>query len=65
VIAVGYGRRVHEAAEAYLGATIRVRWRKRGGFALRLLRGDVEQEHDFLPPPAKLTSKAVEWATTR
>jgi transposase len=66
VVAVGHGRRVHEAGDApCFGTAVRVRWRK------RLWRcpepacsvGTFSEQHPFLPARAKLTSRAVVWAT--
>jgi transposase len=66
VVAVGHGRRVHEAADApCFGTPVRVRWRKRiwccpePACAVRTF----SEEHDFLPSRAKLTTRAVAWAT--
>jgi transposase len=65
VVAVGHGRRVHEAGDApCFGTPTRVRWRK------RLWRcpepscplGTFSEQHDFLPPRAKLTTRAIAWA---
>jgi transposase len=66
VVAVGHGRRVHEAGDApCFGTPARVRWRK------RVWRcpdsscpvGTFSEQHDFLPARAKLTTRAIVWAT--
>jgi transposase len=66
VVAIGHGRRMHEAGDApCFGTPVRVRWRK------RIWRcpepscpvGTFSEQHDFLPPRAKLTVRAVTWAT--
>jgi transposase len=66
VVAVGHGRRVHEAGDApCFGMPVRLRWRK------RIWRcpepacpvGTFSEQHPFLPARAKLTTRAVAWAT--
>jgi transposase len=67
VVAVGHGRHVQALHDApSFGTPVRVRWRKR----IRRCpepscrRGTWTEEHDFAPPRAKLTSRAVEWAVS-
>jgi transposase len=66
VVAVGHGRRVHQAADApSFGTPVRLRWRK------RIWRcpepsypvATFSERHPFLPARAKLTTRAVGWAT--
>lgn len=66
VVAVGHGRRVHVAADApAFGVPVLVRWRKRVWRCPEPLcdRGTFSERHDFLAPRAKLTTRAVHWAT--
>ncbi len=66
VVAVEHGRRVHEAADApCFGVATRVRWRKRIWRCAEVScpRGTFSEKHPFLAAPAKLTSRAVAWAT--
>ena len=66
VVAVGHGRRVHEAADApCFGVATRVRWRKRIWHCREVScpRGTFSEEHPFLAARAKLTARAVGWAT--
>src|SRR4051812_8030068 len=66
VVAVGHGRRVHEAGDApCLGTPVRLRWRKR---VWRCPEpscpvGTFSEQHEVLPARAKLTTRAVRWAT--
>ncbi len=65
-VAVGHGRRVHEAADApCLGARVLVRWRKRLWRCREpaCSQQTFSEEHPFLAPRAKLTTRAVGWAT--
>ncbi len=66
VVAVEHGRRVHEAADApCFGVATRVRWRKRIWRCAEVScpRGTFSEKHPFLAARAKLTSRAVAWAT--
>jgi len=66
VVAIGHGRRVHEAADApCLGVPVRLRWRKR---IWRCTQPQCpvrtfSETHAFLAPRAKLTARAIGWAT--
>jgi transposase len=66
VLAVGHGRRRHEAADApCLGIPVRVVWLKR---IWRCVHSDCTVEtfseaHELIAPRAKLTSRAIGWAT--
>lgn len=67
VVAAGHGRHVQVPYHApYFGTPVRVRWRKRSGAAPNpsCRRGTWTEGHDFAPPRAKLTSRAVEWAVS-
>jgi len=66
VVAVGHGRRVHEVADApCFGVPTLVRWRK------RIFRcadpacevGTFSERHALAAPRAKLTRRAISWAT--
>jgi transposase len=66
VVAVGHGRRVHAAADApCFGATTVVRWRRRvwrcpdPGCPV----GTFSERHELIAPRARLTRRAVRWAT--
>ena len=66
VVAVGHGRRLHEAADApCFGVPTRVRWRKRVWRCPEpaCARGTFSEEHPLLAPRAKLTTRAIGWAT--
>jgi transposase len=66
VVATGHGRRVHEAADApCFGAVTVVRWRKRIWRCLEPACPVVtfSEQHELIAPRAKLTSRAVAWAT--
>lgn len=65
VVAVGHGRRVHEAADApCFAATTIVRWRKRIWRCPEPACPVVtfSERHEMLAPRAKLTRRAVAWA---
>jgi transposase len=66
VVAVGHGRRVHELADAPCFRTpVRLRWVKRI-WRCREPTCPVRtcsETHDLAPPRAKLTARAVAWAT--
>jgi transposase len=67
VVAVGHGRHVQALHDApSFGTPVRVRWRKRIWRCPEpsCRRGTWTEEHDFAPPRAKLTSRAVEWAVS-
>lgn len=66
VVAVGHGRRVHQVADApCFGVSTVVRWRKRvfrcaePACAVRTF----SEQHELIRPRAKLTSRAIGWAT--
>jgi transposase len=66
VVAVGHGRRVHELADApCFGTPVRLRWVKRlwrcGEPACPVRT--FSETHELAPPRAKLTARAVAWAT--
>ncbi len=66
VVAVGHGRRVVEAADApCFGVPTRVRWRKRVWRcpAPQCPRRTFSEEHPVLASRAKLTARAIGWAT--
>jgi transposase len=66
VVAVGHGRRVHEVADApCFGLSTRVRWRKRVWRCAEpgCPTGTFSERHELVAPHAKLTSRAVGWAT--
>ena len=66
VVAVGHGRRVHTAADApAFGAVTVVRWRKRIWRCAEPACPVVtfSEAHDLIAPRARLTSRAVAWAT--
>ena len=66
VVAVGHGRRVHEAADApCFGAVTVIRWRKRIWRCTEPACPVVtfSEQHDLMAPRAKLTSRAIRWAT--
>jgi transposase len=65
-VAIGHGRRVHALADApCFGTPVRLRWVKRiwrcpePACAVTTF----SEQHDLAPPRAKLTSRAVSWAT--
>ena len=67
VVAVGHGRHVQVLHDApCFGTPVRVRWRKRIWRCPEpsCRRGTCTEEHDFAPPRAKLTSRAVEWTVS-
>lgn len=67
VVAVGHGRHVEVLHDApCFGTPVRVRWRKRIWSCPEpsCRRGIWTEEHDFAPPRAKLTSRAVKWAVS-
>lgn len=66
VVAVGHGRRVHRAHDApAFGTSVLIRWRKRvwrcpdPGCPV----GTFSESHDLIAPRAKLTTRAITWAT--
>jgi transposase len=66
VLAVGHGRRVHRAADApCLGVSVMVVWRKRvwrcGEPACPVVT--FSESHPLIAPRAKLTGRAITWAT--
>lgn len=66
VVAVGHGRRVHEAADApCFGAVTVIRWRKRIWRCTEPACPVVtfSEQHELIAPRAKLTSRAIGWAT--
>ena len=66
VVAVGHGRRVHVAADApCFGVVTIVRWRKRIWRCAEPACAVVtfSEQHDLIAPRAKLTSRAIGWAT--
>ena len=66
VVAIGHGRRVHEAADApCFGVPTRLRWRKRLWRCpdTACPRGTFSEDHPMLAPRAKLTARAIGWAT--
>jgi transposase len=66
VVAVGHGRRVHEVADApCFGMPTRVRWRKRVWRCAEAAcpTGTFSERHDLAAPRAKLTTRAIGWAT--
>lgn len=66
VVAVGHGRRVHEAADApCFGVPTVLRWRKRIWRCPEPAcpRGTFSEDHSVLAPRAKLTRRAITWAT--
>ena len=66
VVSEAHGRRVHEAADGpCFGVSTVVRWRKRIWRCREPAcpRGVFSEEHDFLAPRAKLTRRAIVWAT--
>ncbi|WP_169735781.1 helix-turn-helix domain-containing protein, partial [Intrasporangium oryzae] len=66
VVAVGHGRRVHEAADApCFGAVTVIRWRKRVWRCLEPACPVVtfSEQHELIAPRAKLTARAIGWAT--
>lgn len=65
VVAVGHGRRVHTVADApCFGTTVRLRWVKRLWRCREPAcpRVTFSEQHDQIPPRAKLTPRAVGWA---
>jgi transposase len=66
VVAVGHGRRFHEAADApCFGAVTVIRWRKRIWRCTEPACpvGTFSEQHELIAPRAKLTSRAIRWAT--
>jgi transposase len=66
VVALGHGRRVHELADApCFGTPVRLRWIKRLSRCREpaCLVKTFSETHDLAPPRAKLTARAVAWAT--
>jgi transposase len=66
VVAVGHGRRVHVAADApCFGAVTVIRWRKRVWRCVEPACpvGTFSERHELIAPRARLTSRAVRWAT--
>jgi transposase len=66
IVAVGHGRRVHAVADApCFGLPTRVRWRKRVWRCAETACpvGTFSERHDLVAPRAKLTSRAIGWAT--
>jgi len=66
VVAVGHGRRVHRAHDApAFGASVVIRWRKRvwrcpdSGCPVDTF----SESHELIAPRAKLTTRAIAWAT--
>ncbi len=66
VVAIGHGRRVHRAHDApAFGSQVVVAWRKRvwrcpdPGCPV----GTFSETHDLIDPRAKLTTRAITWAT--
>ena len=66
VVAIGHGRRVHHAHDApAFGAPVRIAWRKRvwrcpdPGCPV----GTFSEHHDLIGARAKLTTRAISWAT--
>lgn len=66
VVAIGHGRRVHQVHDApAFGASVLIRWRKRiwrcpdAGCSVVTFCED----HPLIAPRAKLTSRAIGWAT--
>ena len=66
VVAVGHGRRVHAAADApCFGVMTVVRWRKRVWRCAEPACpvGTFSEQHELIAPRARLTRRAVRWAT--
>jgi transposase len=66
VVAVGHGRRIHAAADApCFGATTVVRWRKRVWRCAEPACpvGTFSEQHELIAPRARLTRRAIRWAT--
>jgi transposase len=66
VVAVGHGRRIHAAADApCFGAVTVVRWRKRVWRCAEPACpvGTFSEQHELIAPRARLTRRAVRWAT--
>jgi transposase len=66
VVTVGHGRRDHVAADApCFGAVTRVRWRKRIWRCAEPACPVVtfSEQHELIAPRAKLTCRAITWAT--
>lgn len=66
VVAIGHGRRVHQVHDApAFGASVLIRWRKRiwrcpdAGCSVVTF----SEDHPLIAPRAKLTSRAIGWAT--
>ena len=66
VVAVGHGRRVHTLADApCFGVPVLLHWRKRLWRCPEPLcpRGTFSEVHDLAAARAKLTNRAIAWAT--
>src|SRR5690349_270729 len=66
VVAIGHGRRVHTAADApCFGAVTVIRWRKRVWRCAEPACpvGTFSEQHELMAPRARLTRRAVRWAT--
>ena len=66
VVAVGHGRRVHQVADVPgFGVPTLVRWRKRIWRCPELAceMGTFSERHELAAPRAKLTRRAIRWAT--
>ncbi len=66
MIAVGHGRRVHTAADApCFGTATVLRWRKRIFRCVEPAcgRDTFSEVHELIAPRAKLTSRAIHWAS--
>jgi len=66
VVAVGHGRRQRTVADApVFGVPVRLVWLARLWRCREpaCLKGVFTEQHDLLPPRAKLTSRAARWAT--
>jgi transposase len=65
-VAVGHGRRVHTVADApCFGTPVTLRWLKRLWRCSEPAceRGTFSELHELAPPRAKLTTRAISWAT--
>jgi transposase len=66
VVAVGHGRRVHTIADApCFGVAVRLLWRKRIWRCIEPAcpTTTFSEVHDLVAPRARLTARAVAWAT--
>jgi transposase len=66
VVAVGHGRRIHEVADApCLGIPTLIRWRKRiwRGAEPTCEKGTFSERRELAAPRARLTRRAIRWAT--